>query len=66
MADTQWQAMRLATGLSQAEVERRLGWRTGHISLIERGVKPTPEREAALRRLYSALLSAQLHEEVTP
>jgi len=57
--------MRLATGLSQAEVERRLGWRSGHVSLIERGIKPTPAREAALRRLYAALLSAQL-KEVTP
>jgi len=48
-----WLALRLATGLSQREVERRIGWdKRGHLSLIERGVTPTPEQARALRQFY--------------
>jgi len=49
-----WQALRLATGLSQREVERRIGWadKRGHLSLIERGLPPTPEQARALRQFY--------------
>ncbi len=51
---TPWRALRETTGLSQREVERRLGWqdKRGHLSLIERGVTPTEEQAAALRRFY--------------
>lgn len=53
-----WLALRLATGLSQREVERRLGWETrGHLSLIERGVVPSDERAAQLRAFYGRLLT---------
>lgn len=60
MADqmTQWLALRLAVpGLSQREVERRLGWKRGHLSLIERGVQPTEAQAAQLRRMYADLLT---------
>ena len=36
-----WLALRGTTGLSQRQVEARLGWKRGHLSLIERGVTPT-------------------------
>ena len=50
---TPWLALRLPTGLSQREVERRLGWtKRGHLSLIERGISPTPEQAAQLREFY--------------
>jgi len=47
-----WRALRESTGLSQREVERRLGWKNGHLSWIERGVAPPPEKAAQLRRFY--------------
>lgn len=54
---THWLALREASGLSQREVERRLGWtKRGHLSLIERGIAPTPEQEAALRAFYREIL----------
>lgn len=56
-AQVPWLALRLASGLSQREVERRLGWEArGHLSLIERGVKPTPEKAQQLRAFYGRLL----------
>lgn len=56
---TKWLALRLAVpGLSQREVERRLGWKRGHLSLIERGVEPNKEQDAQLRRFYAATLVA--------
>ena len=55
---THWLALRKAAGLSQREVERRIGWgdKRGHLSLIERGVQPTPEQAETLRRFYASLL----------
>lgn len=54
---THWLALREASGLSQREVERRLGWtKRGHLSLIERGIAPSPEQEAALRGFYRDVL----------
>jgi transcriptional regulator with XRE-family HTH domain len=52
--DTPWLTLRLSVGLSQREVERRLGWgdKRGHLSLIERGLPPTLEQARALRRFY--------------
>lgn len=47
-----WLALRLSTGLSQREVERRLGWKRGHLSLIERGVVPSSEQAGQLRAFY--------------
>lgn len=35
-------------GLSQRAVERALGWNTGRLSTIERGLMPLPEEHAAL------------------
>ena len=52
-----WLALRLAAGLSQREVERRLGWeKRGHLSLIERGIPPNATQTQQLRELYGALL----------
>jgi transcriptional regulator with XRE-family HTH domain len=47
-----WLSLRTTTGLSQREVERRLGWKRGHLSLIERGLPPTPDQAHALRTFY--------------
>ena len=50
---TAWLALRLSTGLSQRAVERALGWdKRGRLSLIERGLPPTPEQAQALRSFY--------------
>jgi len=56
-----WLALRQASGLSQREVERRLGWQNqrGHLSLIERGIEPTPERAAQLKAFYARLLTGE-------
>lgn len=57
---TPWLAMRLASGLSQREVERRLGWeKRGHLSLIERGIPPNAEQAAQLRAFYGRLLTEE-------
>jgi transcriptional regulator with XRE-family HTH domain len=47
-----WLSLRRTTGLSQREVERRLGWKSGHLSWIERGAQPTEQQAAALRAFY--------------
>jgi len=47
-----WKALREATGLSQREVERRLGWKHGHLSWIERGTVPNAEQGEQLRAFY--------------
>jgi transcriptional regulator with XRE-family HTH domain len=52
-----WLALRLSTGLSQREVERRLGWKRGHLSLIERGLPPSPAQAGALRRFYADMVA---------
>ena len=54
---TPWLALRLASGLTQREAERRLGWqKRGHLSLIERGIPPSPEQARQLKALYGTLL----------
>ena len=61
---THWLALRLASELSQREVERRLGWeKRGHLSLIERGLPPSPSQAQQLREFYGALLSATFKGE---
>jgi len=47
-----WLALRVTTGLSQRQVEARLGWKRGHLSLIERGVTPTRSQAQDLRAFY--------------
>ena len=37
---------------SQRAVERVLGWKTGHLSLIERGLIPSEEQHAQLMEFY--------------
>jgi transcriptional regulator with XRE-family HTH domain len=60
---TPWLALRTATGLSQREVERRLGWdKRGHLSLIERGLPPTPEQAQQLRAFYATALIGERGE----
>lgn len=46
-----WKALREATGLSQREVGRRAGIGSGRMSVIERGLVPTEEEAATLRRV---------------
>ena len=58
-----WKAIRELTGFSQREVERRLGWKTGHLSWIERGIQPGPEKAAELRAFYAAILLANTPEQ---
>ncbi len=50
-----WKALRLLTGLSQREVERRCSMSTGRLSVIERGLIPTDDEA---RRLKSVLIAA--------
>jgi transcriptional regulator with XRE-family HTH domain len=50
-------AMRLATGLSQRELERRLGWQNGWVSQLEHGYRH-PDRERELKALLGRLLTA--------
>jgi len=59
-----WLAMREATGLSQREVERQLGWKHGALSWIERGARPTAEQEAQLRAFFRDTLLSQPSETV--
>jgi len=40
--------IRVAAGLSIKEVERRTGINRGRLSIIERGVPPTPEEAAKI------------------
>ena len=59
---TPWLSLREAAGLSQREVERLLGWATegtghGRLSLIERGILPSPAQARQLREFYGALLT---------
>jgi transcriptional regulator with XRE-family HTH domain len=55
MADapnTPLRQIRLAAGLSLREVERRTGINRGRLSIIERGVTPTPDESI---RILAAL-----------
>jgi transcriptional regulator with XRE-family HTH domain len=55
-----YQALREATGLTQRAVERQLEWKTGRLSVIERGLIPTTDERQALLRFYNAWLTKQL------
>lgn len=54
--------IRLAAGLSLRELERRSGINRGRLSIIERGVAPTPDESAAIL----AALRAQPEPEGVP
>jgi len=43
-----YRALREAAGLSQRAVERALGWTTGRLSTIERGLMPTEAERVTL------------------
>ncbi len=58
-----YKPLREVTGLSQRAVERQLGWKTGRLSTIERGLIPTPGEREALLRFFSGWLADQLREE---
>jgi len=53
-----YKALRDAIGLSQRAVERQLGWNTGRLSTIERGLIPTDDE----RRQLLSFLNGRLHE----
>lgn len=68
MNGNRYRAMREATGLSLREISRRTGWveegesnpdciNPGRLSLIERGLDPTPEEVAILNRILGTLLT---------
>jgi transcriptional regulator with XRE-family HTH domain len=64
---TPWLALRLAAGLSQRDVEKRLGWfdkHRGRLSLIERGIPPDAAQEQQLREFYGALLTTRAKEAI--
>jgi hypothetical protein len=49
-----YKALREMTGLSQRAVETALGWdKHGRLSVIERGLVPTPEEHRALAEFYA-------------
>ena len=60
---TPWKAMREATGLSQREIARRTGINSGRLSIIERGVTPTDDEAARLRRVLGELLANGLVQD---
>lgn len=54
-----YKALREAIGMSQRAVERALGWNTGRLSTIERGLIPTEDE----RRQLLAYLNMRLSEQ---
>ena len=54
-----YKALRDALGVSQRAVERELGWKTGRLSVIERGLVPTDEE----RRQLLSFLNRRITEE---
>jgi len=54
-----YKALREAIGMSQRAVERALGWNTGRLSTIERGLIPTEDE----RRQLLAYLQERLSEQ---
>ena len=61
-----YKALREATGLTQREVERRLGWKTGHLSVIERGLVPTEDQRRALLVFFHDELGKAIVREEQP
>lgn len=56
---TPWKAMRESTGLSQREIARRSGINSGRLSVIERGLIPTADEAAILRRVLVEAMNQQ-------
>jgi transcriptional regulator with XRE-family HTH domain len=54
-----YKALREALGLSQRAVERELGWSTGRLSVVERGLVPSEEE----RRQLLAFLNDRIIED---
>ena len=61
-----YKALREATGLTQRAVERHLGWKSGHLSWIERGARPTAEQRHQLLVFFNEWLARTLREEALP
>lgn len=62
-APNTYRALREATGLTQRAVERELGWKSGHLSWIERGARPTPQQRQDLLRFFNEWLTKVIREE---
>lgn len=59
-----YKALREAVpSLSQRAVERALGWSTGRLSVIERGLEPTDDERRALLTYLKLRLDAELSKE---
>jgi transcriptional regulator with XRE-family HTH domain len=56
--ETPIKAMRIQSGLSQREVERRAGLSTGRLSVIERGLVPTEDERRKLMAILTEALNA--------
>ena len=57
-----YKALREAIGLSQRAVERELGWSTGRLSTVERGLLPTDAERRQLLTLLTERLAAASQE----
>lgn len=60
-----YRPLREAAGLSQRAVERALGWNTGRLSTIERGLIPTEAERIALLAFLTARINALQPKEAT-
>jgi len=57
--DSPIKAMREAVGISQRDLARRAGISSGKLSIIERGVTPSPDENAKLLAVLLPLLQKQ-------
>jgi transcriptional regulator with XRE-family HTH domain len=60
-----YKPLREAIGLSQRAVERELGWTSGRLSTIERGLMPTEEERRQLLAFLNERLAAVTSGEAT-
>ena len=54
---------RLQTGLTIRELEARTGINRGRLSIIERGVTPTPDESKAILAAFTEKFAESLREE---
>jgi transcriptional regulator with XRE-family HTH domain len=60
-----YKALREALGMSQRAVERELGWNSGRLSTIERGLIPTDEERRQLLGFLNERLRVLTEGEAT-
>jgi transcriptional regulator with XRE-family HTH domain len=57
---TDYRAIRQSTGLTLREVARRANLNPGRVSVIERGLVPTPQEDAALMAVLREALRQRM------